>query len=185
MPFRKNTTPPTHAEAMPTVTSDQVPGLLTAGGRIQCNGSIEEAKYRAHPLDQPLGTAVSSAINQGVLFSGWFKQNGSTGTETAAHPITDPLGTLTARDTTGILQAQWRDTLANLPLEGLQLPHEEGPEIGRGCGFDVDHGDHQGTFIVWGSPRDQVDGYGNAVTPQVGAWIGQRLRAALHGLETS
>jgi hypothetical protein len=33
---------------------------------------------------------------------------------------------------------------------------------------------------VWGSARNQVDGFGNAVSPQVGAWIGARLRAVLH-----
>jgi site-specific DNA-cytosine methylase len=34
-----------------------------------------------------------------------------------------------------------------------------------------------------GSARDQVDGFGNAVSPQVGEWIGGRLRAVLHGRE--
>lgn len=53
-------------------------------------------------------------------------------------------------------------------------------EIGRGCGFDVDFAGQAGTFIVWGSARNQVDGYGNAVSPAVGEWIGLRLRAALH-----
>ena len=45
--------------------------------------------------------------------------------------------------------------------------------------------DHQGTYVVWGSARDQVDGYGNAVTPAVGAWIGARLRAVLHHEEVA
>jgi len=53
-------------------------------------------------------------------------------------------------------------------------------EIGRGCGFDVDFRDYRGTFTVWGTARDQVDGFGNAVSPQVGTWIGERLRAVLH-----
>lgn len=39
--------------------------------------------------------------------------------------------------------------------------------------------DHKGTFIVWGSARDQVDGFGNAVSPNVGMAIGLRLRAVL------
>ena len=48
-------------------------------------------------------------------------------------------------------------------------------------GFDPDFGDdYHGTFVVWGSNRDQVDGYGNAVSPPVGEWIGLRLRAVLH-----
>lgn len=54
-------------------------------------------------------------------------------------------------------------------------PHE----VGRGCGFDVNFPGYQGEFIVWGSARDQVDGFGNAVSPAVGHWIGERLRAVL------
>lgn len=180
LPFRKNTVPTTHGEAMPTVTSEQIPGLLTAAGRVQCNGSIEEAKYRAYPLDKPLGTVVGSAVTQGLLFGGWFKQNGSTGTETASHPVTDPLGTLTSRDTTALLHAEWTAGLASLSLEDCYFRMMMSHEIGRGCGFDVDFADYKGTFNVWGSARDQVDGFGNAVSPQVGEWIGGRLRAVLH-----
>jgi site-specific DNA-cytosine methylase len=142
IPYRKNTLPAVHGEAMPTVTSDQIPGLLSAAG--------------------------------------WFKQNGSTGNETAPHPLTDPLGTLTAHDTTALLMAQWRAALADLPLEDCYFRMMAAHEVGRGCGFDVDFGEHRGTFTVWGSARNQVDGFGNAVSQQVGAWIGLRLRAVLH-----
>jgi site-specific DNA-cytosine methylase len=168
---------------MPTVTASQIPALITAAGMIKHNGPIEEAKYRAHPLSDPLGTVVGSAITQAWLFSGWYKQNGSTGTETAPHPLSDPFGTLTARDTTALLFADWRAILAELKLEDcyyrMMFPHE----VGRGCGFDVDFPGYgyQGDFIVWGSARDQVDGYGNAVSPAVGEWIGRRLRQVLHG----
>lgn len=180
IPFRKNTVPTTHAEAMPTVTSDQIPGLLTAAGRVQNNGSIDEAKYRAYPLADPFGTVVGSAVQQGMLFSGWYKQNGSEGTETAAHPVTDPLGTLTSKDTTALLSAEWQAALADLTLEDCYFRMTKEHEIGRACGFDVDFGDHKGTFVVWGSARKQVDGYGNAVSPPVGMWISDRLRRALH-----
>lgn len=142
IPFRKNTVPTVHAEAMPTFTSDQIPGLLSAAG--------------------------------------WFKQNGSTGNETAPHPLTDPLGTLTAHDTTALLMAQWRATLAELPLEDCYFRMMRAYEIGRGCGFDVDFPGYSGTFIVWGSARNQVDGFGNAVSEQVGMFFGCRLRAILH-----
>jgi hypothetical protein len=121
----------------------------------------------------------------GLLFSGWYKQNGSTGTETAAHPLTDPLGTLTSRDTTALLTAEWREALRDLRLEDcyfrMMAPHE----IGRGCGFDVTFRHHEGTFIVWGSAREQVDGFGNAVTPAVGQWISGRLCRSLHGQEAA
>ncbi|WP_327592500.1 DNA cytosine methyltransferase [Streptomyces chartreusis] len=147
VPFRQNTVPTMHGEAMPTVTSDQIPGLLTAAG--------------------------------------WFKQNGATGTETAPHPMTDPLGTLTARDTTALLMAEWRASLAELPLEDCYFRMMAAHEVGRGCGFDVDFAGSKGTFIVWGSARNQVDGFGNAVSPQVGEWIGTRLRAVLHQAEAA
>ncbi|RKE03003.1 DNA cytosine methyltransferase [Streptomyces sp. TLI_171] len=142
LPFRKNTLPQTHAEAMPTVTADQIPGLL---------------------------------------FAGWYKQNGSTGNETAPHLLADPFGALTAHDTTGVLAAEWRAALSELRLEECHFRMMQPHEIGRGCGFDVDFAGYKGSFIVWGAARSQVDGYGNAVSPQVGAWIGARLRAALHG----
>jgi DNA (cytosine-5)-methyltransferase 1 len=147
VPYRQNTVPTVHAEAMPTFTSDQIPGLLTAAG--------------------------------------WYKQNGSTGNETAPHPLTDPLGTLTAHDTTALLMAQWRASLAELPLEDCYFRMMGAHEIGRGCGFDVPFGDHKGSFIVWGSARNQTDGFGNAVSPQVGTWIGNRLRAVIHQAEVA
>ncbi len=180
VPFRKNTLPTSHAEAMPTVTSDQIPGLLTAAGVIKNNGAIGEAKYRAHPVSNPLG-AITSEPAQSLLFSGWYKQNGSNGCETAPHPMTDPFGTLTSRDTTALLMAEWRAALADLALDDCYFRMMAAHEVGRGCGFDVDFSGYAGTFIVWGSARDQVDGFGNAVSPQVGEWIGARLRAALHG----
>ena len=185
VPFRKNTIPTTHGEPMPTFTSDQIPGVITAAGVIKNNGSIDEAKYRAHPTSDPLGTIVGSAVTQGMLFSGWYKQNGSQGSETAPHPLTDPLGTLTSRDTTALLSAQWHSMLADLTLEDCYFRMMAAHEIGRGCGFDVDFADYSGTFIVWGSARNQVDGYGNAVSPPVGKWIGARLRAALHSEEAA
>ncbi|GAA4439748.1 DNA cytosine methyltransferase [Phytohabitans houttuyneae] len=181
LPFRQNTVPTVHAEPMPTVTSDQIPGLLTAAGVIKNNGSIDEAGYRAHPVSNPLGTIVASAASQGLLFSGWYKQNGSGADETAAHPLSDPLGTLTARDTTALLTAEWRAALADLALEDCYFRMLGPHEVGRGCGFDVDFPGYQGSFIVWGSARDQVDGYGNAVSPAVGAWIASRLRPVLDG----
>lgn len=142
LPYRKNTTPTTHAESMPTVTTEQIPGLLSAAT---------------------------------------IKNNGSSGDDTAAHPLSDPFGTLTSRDTTSLIAAEYRQLLADIKLEDCHFRMMREHEIGRGCGFDVDFGaDYKGTFKVWGSARDQVDGFGNAVSPPVGEWIGGRIRAALH-----
>jgi len=181
LPYRKNTVPTVHGEAMPTVTSDQIPGLLTAAGFIKNNGSIDQSQYRAHPLSDPLGTLVASSANQSLLFSGWYKQNGSEANATAPHPLADPFGTLTARDTTALLTAEWRAALSELSVEDCHFRMLSAYEVGRGCGFDTTFPDHKGTFVVWGSDRDQVDGFGNAVSPSVGHWAGARLRACLHG----
>jgi DNA (cytosine-5)-methyltransferase 1 len=177
VPFRKHTIPTVHGEAMPTVTAEQVPGVLTAAGVLKNNQGVDR---RISGVDRPLKTVVADGAGHAVLFSGWYKQNGSQGDETAAHPVTDPLGTLTARDTTALLTAEWHAMLEDLTLEDCYFRMMAAHEIGRGCGFDVDFADYQGTFIVWGSARDQVDGFGNAVSPQVGEWIGGRLRAVLH-----
>ncbi|MEW2302042.1 DNA cytosine methyltransferase [Streptomyces sp. NPDC006655] len=162
IPFRQNTLPTVHGQAMPTVTSDQIPGLLTAAGTIKNNGSIDEAHYRAHPVSDPLGTLVGSAASQSLLFSGW-EQN---------HAL--------ANDPMTPYMAEWRAALKDLPLEDCYFRMMGAHEVGRGCGFDVDFPGYKGTFIVWGSARDQVDGFGNAVSWQVGTWIGTRMRASLH-----
>jgi len=183
LPLRKHTLGTVHGEPMPTVTSDQIPGLITAAGTIKNNGGIGEAKYRTHPVSDPLGTLVASTASQGLLFSGWYKQNGTDADATAAHPMSDPFGTLTSRDTTGLLMAEWRAMLAELSLDDCYFRMLGPHEVGRGCGFDTTFPDHAGTFKVWGSARDQVDGFGNAVSPQVGEWIAARLHAALDTVE--
>ena len=180
VPFRRHTIPTSHAEPMPTQTAGQIPGLLTAAGLIQQNEGVDR---RVFGTQEPLRTVVGNGNHFGLLFSGWYKSNGSTGNETAAHPVLDPLNTITAHDTTTLLNAEWRAALSDLTLEDCYFRMLREHEVGRGCGFDPDFGDHKGTFQVWGSARDQVDGYGNAVSPPVGMWIGQRLRAALHGTE--
>ena len=65
-------------EAMPTVTAEQIPGLLTAAGTIKNNGSIDEAEATA-PTRCPTrsGARRLRRVSPGLLFSGWYKQNGS------------------------------------------------------------------------------------------------------------
>lgn len=178
IPYRKNTSPATHAEAMPTVTSDQIPGLLTA--RFTPDGTDRSAPATGQ---RPAQERAGTTDDRGTLFAGWYKENGSTGDATAAHPVTDPLGTLTARDTTAVLTAEWCQSLSEIALEDCYFRMMFAHEIGRGSGFDVPFPSisHEGTFIVWGKARQQVDGFGNAVSPPVGTWIGGRLRDALHG----
>ena len=149
--------------------------------------SAAAVPFRRHTVPtthaEPMPTVTAEPI-PGLLSAAWFKQNGGP-TDTAMHPLSDPLGTITSDDTTGLLTAHWRQTLADIALEDCYFRMLREHEVGRGCGFDVPFGDHPGTFVVWGSARAQVDGYGNAVSPAVGHWIGDRLRAALHRMETA
>jgi site-specific DNA-cytosine methylase len=173
VPYRNNTVPTMLQEAMPTFTAEQIPGVLSAAGTV-IRGGLEAAQLARQGL-------AGLAQAQQMLFSGWYKQNGTSPDHgTAPHPLSDPLGTITAHDTTALLNAQWHASLADLRLEDCYYRMMKEHEIGVGCGFDVDFGSRKGTFVVWGSARDQVDGFGNAVSPQVGTWIGNRLRAIIH-----
>jgi DNA (cytosine-5)-methyltransferase 1 len=150
IPFRKNTVPTTHAEPAPTFTSEQRPGLITAAGFVKNNGGVDQAQYRAHPVSNPLGTIVSSG-GQALVTSGWSDQ----------------------------LDAIWRQAVARIRVEDCYFRMLKPHEVGRACGFNPDFPNHEGDFEVWGSAKDQIDGYGNAVSPQVGMFLGLRLRPIL------
>lgn len=161
-------------EPLPTQVGSETLAVVTSGVIPYRNNTVPTMHAESMP------TFTAEQIPGLLTAAGWFKQNGPTGTETAAHPVNDPLGTLTARDTTALLTAAWGPALAEIPFEDCFYRMMAAHEIGRGCGFDVPFRDYQGTFSVWGSARDQVDGFGNAVSPPVGKWIGDRLRAVLH-----
>jgi site-specific DNA-cytosine methylase len=118
---------------------------------------------------------------QGQLLAGWYKQNGSTAGATSPHPVSDPFGAHTANDTTGLLAAWWKETLAELTLADCYFRMLFPWEVGKSCDFDCDFPGYKGTFKVWGTAKQQIDGYGNAVSPAVGTWIGNRLRPVLLG----
>lgn len=169
LPYRQHTIPTTHAEPMPTFTADQVPALLAAAV-VNANGTAEEARYRAHPVVDPFTGFTSSPTHQ-LVSAAFFKQNGGA-EDTAPHPLSDPLGTLTSRDTTGLAIADWHEMLAGLTVDECFYRMLFDYEVRDGCGFDD-------TFIVWGPTRDRIDGYGNAVSPPVAEWLSLRLREIL------
>jgi DNA (cytosine-5)-methyltransferase 1 len=166
-------------EPLPTQVGSETLALVTSGVIPYRKNTVPSVHL------EPMPTFTAEQIPGLLTAAGWFKQNGPLGNETAPHPITDPLGTLTSRDTTALLTANWGPALSQVPFEECFYRMMAAHEIGRGCGFDVDFLDHKGTFTVWGTARDQVDGYGNAVSPQVGTWIGERLRAVLHRAEVA
>jgi site-specific DNA-cytosine methylase len=162
-------------EPLPTQLASETLAVVSSGV-IPYRKNTVPAVY-----SEPMSTFTAEQIPGLLTAAGWFKQNGtSPGHGTAPHPVTDPLGTLTAHDTTALLTANWGPALSQVPFDECFYRMMAAHEIGRGCGFDVDFRDYSGTFRVWGTARDQVDGFGNAVSPQVGTWIGERLRAVLH-----
>lgn len=91
--------------------------------------------------------------------------------------------TVTSEQVPGLLTAEWTAAPAQLTVEDCHFRMLGPHEVGRGCGFDTTFPGREGKFTVWGSARDQCDGFGSAVIPAVGAWIGSRLRATLHTAE--
>ncbi len=163
---------------MDTVTSTHEKAVLLAVDNYQ-----GAPRGVGDPLATQGGSETMALISSGVLP---YRKH----TIPTSHA--EPMPTFTAEQIPGLLtaagmiwhdSAEWQETLARVALEDcyfrMMFPHE----IGRGCGFDPDFRDYKGTFKVWGKDRDQVDGYGNAVSPAVGLWIGKRLRVALHGSE--
>lgn len=148
IPFRQHTTPSNHAEPMPTITTEQLPGLLIADGS-------------AAPPTAAAAPPAAAGERQQTLWP-------------AGDLIVGPAGPPYRGG------RRWNDRLVRLQLDDCFFRMLTAREIGRGCGFDVDWNGRPGSFIVWGSSRDQVDGYGAAVTPAVGEWIGKRLRAVVH-----
>lgn len=167
-------------EPLPTQVGSETLAVISSG----------VIPYRKHTVPavyaEPMSTFTSDQIPGLLTAAGWFKQNGTDPKHgTAPHPVTDPLGTITASDTTALLTADWGPALSELPFEECFYRMMREYEIGRGCGFDVDFGNHRGSFKVWGTARAQVDGFGNAVSPQVGTWIGARMRTVLHRAEAA
>ncbi|MDX3520765.1 DNA cytosine methyltransferase [Streptomyces scabiei] len=167
--------PRSAGEPLPTQVGSETLAVISSGVIPYRKNTVPTV----YPESMPAFTAEQ--IPGLLTAAGWFKQNGTSPNHgTAPHPLSDPLGTLTAHDTTALLTAEWGPVLSQVPFEECFYRMMAAHEIGRGCGFDVDFLDYRGTFTVWGTARDQVDGFGNAVSPQVGTWIGERLRAVLH-----
>ena len=183
-------------QPMATQTSQQETALLSTGPVKQplwAESAVALAvdNYQGAPrgAGEPLPTQVGSetlaVVSSGVVP---YRKN----TVPTMHG--EPMPTFTAEQIPGLLTAAgtvahgmvesqisalWRATLSELPLEDCFYRMMREFEIGRGCGFDVDFPGYKGSFVVWGSARNQVDGFGNAVSRQVGAWIGG-LRAVNH-----
>ncbi len=171
--YRQGVNPVGLDQPLPTQASREALAVVSAAAVMPFRRNVQPI-----PLDAPLATQTGQNVPALVTAAAFLKQNGGP-TDTAPHPLSDPLGTITGRDTTGLVSAaavadaaEWDEFLAALTPEQCRLRMLKPREVQAGCGFDD-------TFKVWGSARDQVDGFGNAVSPAVAEWIALRLAAVL------
>lgn len=88
-----------------------------------------------------------------------------------AHPISEPMGTLTTRDRFGLLGIDPAQLLGQCTFRML-----EATEIRAGMAFPAN-------FRAVGDKRTQARGYGNAVTPAAAEVIGCALVEAITGTD--
>ncbi|MBF6163047.1 DNA cytosine methyltransferase [Nocardia cyriacigeorgica] len=190
-------------QPMATQTSQQETALLCTGSVTVAHRHNGDGKHLIEPMD-----TATSTHEKALLFAAVDNYQGAPRTLAAPLPTTlasetlalmagvvpfrknttptvgaEPMPTVTSEQIPGLLTTEWVPALADLPVEDCYFRMLGPHEVGRGCGFDTTFPGHQGEFIVWGSARDQCDGFGNAVSPSVGTWIGTRLRAILHATE--
>lgn len=188
------------AEEMWVQTTSGTVGLAWMPGVVTLRGSADRQVETsgAHVFD-PLGTISAGGGHHGLIIGGWVKQNaGADGT--AWHPFSDPFGSMTARDTTGVAFIDQYRSEPTHPLEPVaaaltHLRHalaaavpgdpekvavddirfrmlEPDPEIRRVMAFPDD-------FMLFGTKTRITAGLGNAVTPPVADWITGRVLSTL------
>jgi DNA (cytosine-5)-methyltransferase 1 len=127
------------------------------------------SKTAAYPVAGPLPTVsaqgnhhclVSPTADTAAMLLAYYS-NG------LARPVDEPVGTLTTRDRYALIGS---DT----PVEQCTFRMLATHEIAAGMGFDKN-------YKVKGSKRDQVRGYGNAVTPPAAEVLMSALVEAIGG----
>ena len=162
-------------ETLPTLTTATTKGLVTPFiAELRGGGST------ARTVNHPMSTVTASG-NHHALLAPYY------GATTIAQSVDDPVGTLTTRDRYALIMrnngggaemttpaAEYLRTLTTAGHQSVLTPGDiaaataqvddclfrmlEPHEVGAGMAFAAD-------YIVLGSRRDQVKGYGNAVTP--------------------
>jgi DNA (cytosine-5)-methyltransferase 1 len=161
MPYTNPTARPA-VEPFDTFTTAETNSLLT--------GAVIPFRANTLPtsLDDPMATQTAQQVAGMLTHSALVKQNGGPA-DTLARSVASQFATFTTRDTTALLSAQtWN--LLDLHWRMLTVP-----EIRRGMGFRED-------FINWGTSRQRVAGFGNAVVPAQGRWVVEQLTPCVAGV---
>ncbi|MEV0090207.1 DNA cytosine methyltransferase [Streptomyces sp. NPDC050738] len=162
-------------------TMDEPLGTVTASGNhhglvtpdvpamvMRNNGSKGDGREHCTPATEPLRTLTTAGHQSLVTWQRLLVPYYSNGT---ARPVEEPVGTVTTRDRWSLAEVA-----ANLDLGDVRFRMLEPCEIGRAMAFPD-------TYIVYGSKRDRVRQYGNAVTPPVAEVLISALVEAITGIE--
>jgi DNA (cytosine-5)-methyltransferase 1 len=126
--------------------------------------------WTATPPGQPLRTLTAAGHQSLVSWAHLLVPYH--GTAATARPVTEPAGTLTARDRYGLASAHASDDDAL--LDEVLFRMLKPAEIGRAMAFTDG-------YIVLGTQREKVRQYGNAVTPPVAEVLISALTEAITG----
>jgi DNA (cytosine-5)-methyltransferase 1 len=122
VPYRQHTLPTSHSRGhadlhlRPAPRCSAPPACSSDEAAAASRGAVPTA-----PPAEP-SPGINGASPTQCCSAAFFKQNGGPGTDTAPHPLNDPLGTLTSKDTTGLAIADWHRMLDGHHRGGLLLP---------------------------------------------------------------
>lgn len=189
-----------------TLTATQSFGLAHQPALVEMRGGGSKEAGQ-HPVTDPMHTVTAGGMHHALMSTlggGFVKQNGAAG-DTAWHDPVDPFGTITGRDSTGLMILPWLDqwrseptlvtdqmatimthlrhSLASIEVSGSPVDDDE---LMRVCFrmLDPDTELRRGMafrddYILLGNKTQMTAGLGNSVTPPVQEWIGERVMASL------
>ncbi|MHB1782641.1 MAG: DNA cytosine methyltransferase, partial [Acidimicrobiales bacterium] len=169
-------------------------------------GEASHIAASAHGVGDVLKTVTAGGFHHGLVSRALFTKINGGPDDTIWHLVTDPLNTITGRDTHGLVilpwLGEWRRDPAGMPeLVARELAAARGALAAIEPGemlSDAELADVRfrmlrpmpelrrgmafpDDYIVLGSQEQQTDLLGNAVTPPVAAWITERCVATLRG----
>lgn len=204
LPTKANRGVDAHVSAqLRTQTSQQEFGVANAMPmpfltEMRGGGSVKAGQ---HPILEPTTTVTAGGFHHGfAVNAGFTKVNGGP-TDTVWHQVTDPLQTITQRDTTGFMVLPWLDQYRSDPVHVSQQMATVTTHTRHALANiepkDVDLNDiplenvrfrmlqpdtelkqamgFEDEFILKGTKRAKTAGLGNAVTPPVADWITRQL----------
>lgn len=136
---------------------------------------LRSGRPRTIPVIKPMATVVADGFGQGLAVPRFsvIGRAGQADLPTApgggsvlvpyyrtgvAQPVSEPVGTLSTRDRYGLATATTMVTPADVDEALFRMLRP--PEIGRAMAF-------ADSYIVFGSQREKIRQYGNAVTPPI------------------